>query len=122
MPAEFKASYGFAIAVVVISALLIALFVANVIFYNKIRANGGGGGLSATEARNLMALNAVWVALSGIIFIWGIIFLAIGTKGYEEGKKKAAAKIENISEVGLLGLTGNVTAPAINAGVSASQV
>lgn len=111
---DCKATQGFVIAVIIISALMVALFIANVIYYNKLRANGGGGGITATQARNLMALNAVWVALAGIVFIWGIIFVALGRKNYENLKAKAAVKLQNVEDTGLLGLNiGSVGQPGV---------
>src|SRR5579871_17334 len=120
MAGECKATNGFVIAVIIISALMIALFVTNVVFYNKTRTAGGGGGLSATEARNLMAINAVWVALAGVVFIWGIIFLAVGGKAYRAAKGKAENYLSSTEGPGLLGY-GSVTNPNVSNLPAATQ-
>lgn len=68
----------FRIIVLIVALLASALFITNIIFYGKIRTNGGCGKVTASQATAMLWLNGLLLAFALVLLIWAIIRLAVG--------------------------------------------
>lgn len=59
----------FKIIVFIFSAIIVGLFIANVVYYNRIRT---GGTVTNGEATSMLWLSVIFLIISIIIFLWSI--------------------------------------------------
>lgn len=75
---ETTESRWFKIVVFVVSGFFVGFSLANIIYFNRIRRNGGGGGVTQGEATSMLWINGILFAIALIIFLWSIYRLIAG--------------------------------------------
>ena len=75
---EISESRWFKIVVFVISGFFVGFSLANIIYFNRIRRNGGGDRVTRGEATSMLWVNAILFAIALIVFIWSIFRLVAG--------------------------------------------
>jgi len=68
-------SLWFKIVVFIVAGFAAGLFLADIIYFNRLR---NGGTLTSTEATSMLWLNAILFVLALIVFIWALIRLVLG--------------------------------------------
>lgn len=75
---ETSESRWFKIVVFVVSGFFVGFSIANMIYFNRIRKAGGGGGVTQGEATAMLWVNGILLAIAVIIFLWSIYRLIVG--------------------------------------------
>lgn len=77
---ETSESRWFKISVFVISGFFVGFSLANIIYFNRLRRAGGGGGVTRSEATSMLWINGILFAIALVIFIWSIYRLVAGVE------------------------------------------
>ena len=91
---ETSESRIFKVIVFIIFGLISGVLLANVIYFNRIISNNGGGGVTKGEATVMFWFNLVFLIVALILFIWSLIRLIFG----KEYRDKAIAYAYGESE------------------------
>ena len=76
-------SRGFTIVVFVVSGFFVGFSLANIIYFNRIRSNGGAPGVTRGEATAMLWVNAILFGIALIIWIWSI-YRWVTTREYRQ--------------------------------------
>ena len=100
----------FRIISVILVGLFLALFIANAVFFDRIRNNPFSCTVTKTEADWMFWLNVIWAIIAAIFFVWAIIRLfwresardeaVAKAKQYAVTKRDAAARQLQRTDVG----------------------
>ena len=75
---ETSEARWFKIVVFIVSGFFVGFSLANIIYFNRIRRNGGAPGITVGEATAMLWINAILFGIALIIFIWSIYRLVAG--------------------------------------------
>jgi len=73
----------FKIIVFIFSAIIVGLFIANVVYYNRIRT---GGTVTTGEATSMLWLSVIFLIVGIIVFLWSIWSLVFSKTARESVK------------------------------------
>jgi hypothetical protein len=73
----------FKIIVFIFSAIIVGLFIANVVYYNRIRT---GGTVTTGEATSMLWLSVIFLIVGIIVFLWSIWSLVFSKTAKESVK------------------------------------
>lgn len=112
----------FKILVFIFSAVVVGLFIANVVYYNRIRT---GGTVTTGEATSMLWLSVIFLILGIIVFLWSIWSLIFSKETRESVKhymlQPNTGFVSNISGFAPTGVTtsddlaANVVSPGLGA-------
>ena len=90
--ADTTETLWFKIIVTIASGFFAGLFLANIIYYNRLRT---GGTLSSGEITSMLWLNAILFVVAIIIFIWALVRLVLSPASREVVQTKAVTVLQS---------------------------
>jgi len=78
----------FKIVMFIATGFFAGLFLANIIYFNRLR---NGGTISNAEALSMLALNAILFTLALILFVWSLVRLLTTTEQRQVVQQQAAS-------------------------------
>lgn len=90
--ADTTETLWFKIIVTIASGFFAGLFLANIIYYNRLRT---GGTLSSGEITSMLWLNAILFVVAIIIFIWALVRLVLSPASRDVVQTKAVTYLQS---------------------------
>lgn len=90
--ADTTETLWFKIIVTIASGFFAGLFLANIIYYNRLRT---GGTLSSGEITSMLWLNAILFVVAIIIFIWALVRLVLSPSSRDVVQTKAVTVLQS---------------------------
>jgi uncharacterized membrane protein YqhA len=86
------ASLWFNIFMFIVSLFIIAVAIANIVYFTRIKQDTSQNIISSIAANNLIFVNVLLLILSLVMFVWGIYHLFLSKKQKESLKSTLTSK------------------------------